>query len=114
MPDGKVLIAGGLLAGQSAELYDPATGQFTVTGSMNGTHDNGATAVLLPNGKVLLAWGNVGTGYSTGSPAPAGYTFVGGFELDPQRGGGRSGKSSAKSTKGGGNGRLAVDVYIRN
>jgi len=50
----------------------------------------------------------------SGSPAPAGFTFSGTFELAPQRGGGASAKSSAKSTKGGGNGRLAVDVYIRN
>jgi hypothetical protein len=57
-----------------------------------------------------------------GSPAPAGYTFVGSFQLDPIRGqggaasakSGKSGKSSSKSTKGGGNQRLAVDLYLRN
>ncbi|PYQ03338.1 MAG: hypothetical protein DMF82_13455 [Acidobacteria bacterium] len=39
LPNGKVLVTGGLGAGQSstlssAELYDPATGMWTLTGSM--------------------------------------------------------------------------------
>jgi hypothetical protein len=35
--DGRVLVAGGMTGGQalaSAELFDPGTGTFTVTGSM--------------------------------------------------------------------------------
>ena len=56
LPNGKVLVAGGYYAGPvtNAELYDPASGSWTVTGSLNmgrASH----TATLLPNGKVLVA-----------------------------------------------------------
>ena len=61
LPDGKVLIAGGMQRGgsysKSAELYDPAGGTFTATGSMT-TERAGHTATLLPNGKVLIAGGS--------------------------------------------------------
>jgi len=67
LPDGKVLIAGGMRRNQdfykSAELFDPATGKFQPTGEMN-VRRVGHIAVLLPSGKVLIAggWvGNVGT-----------------------------------------------------
>jgi len=64
LPNGKVLIAGGY-SGQgpnsltylaSAELYDPATGTFSPTGSMSQAR-GGAAAALLSNGKVLVAGG---------------------------------------------------------
>ena len=59
---GKVLVAGGSHlpdntdAFNNAELYDPATGSWTATGSLltsRATH----TATLLPDGKVLVAGG---------------------------------------------------------
>ena len=60
LPNGQVLLAGGLDNNAnsltSAELYDPATGIWTVTGSMaigRVFH----TATLLPNGQVLVASG---------------------------------------------------------
>ena len=59
LANGKVLVAGGLnysgtLA--SAELYDPATGTWTATGSMTNPRLY-YTATLLANGKVLVAGG---------------------------------------------------------
>jgi hypothetical protein len=59
LPDGHVLVAGGLSTSakgdRSADLYDPATGKFTPTGASAIDITGGdATATLLPNGKVLL------------------------------------------------------------
>lgn len=58
LANGKVLLAGGygssLLA--SAELYDPTTGTFALTGSMS-TGRYWHTATALGNGKVLVAGG---------------------------------------------------------
>ena len=71
MSDGKVLIAGGgrtsgpLVAGTTitAEVFDPATGKFTATGSMSTGRDCAAGA-LLPDGRVLVAGGDT---YSSGA-----------------------------------------------
>ncbi|MCU1234982.1 MAG: Kelch repeat-containing protein [Candidatus Solibacter sp.] len=63
LPNGKVLMAGGRenafsnLLLSSAELYDPATGTFTFTGSMNAPRAQ-HTATLLPDGRVLIAGGS--------------------------------------------------------
>jgi hypothetical protein len=57
--NGKVLVAGGsAVTGitNTCELYDPATGTWAFTGSLN-TSRNQHTATLLPNGKVLVAGG---------------------------------------------------------
>jgi hypothetical protein len=65
LPEGKVLIAGGMRRNQdfyrSAELYDPSTGKFQPTGEMNVARV-GHIAVLLKTGKVLIAGGWVGQG----------------------------------------------------
>ena len=61
LPNGKVLVAGGLIYNSSSslastELYDPASGTWTATGSL-ATARYVHTATLLPNGKVLVAGG---------------------------------------------------------
>ena len=56
LSDGRVLIAGGT-DDNSAELYDPATGTFSPTGSMITGPMGGHTATLLQDGRVLVAGG---------------------------------------------------------
>jgi hypothetical protein len=60
LPNGKVLAAGGSSDGPSAvaaaELYDPATGTWSTTGSMATARH--APAGLLLNGKVLVTGGH--------------------------------------------------------
>ena len=65
LPDGKVLVTGGFASSSSfatlasAELYDPDTGAWVATGSMEGTRAI-HTATLLADGKVLVAGGTSG------------------------------------------------------
>jgi hypothetical protein len=65
LPSGKVLVTGGWNAAPpythfaSAELFDPATGMFTATGSL-AVGRRGHVAVLLTSGKVLVAAGTDG------------------------------------------------------
>lgn len=92
LPDGKVLITGGISSAtsdaigaapsfsleSSAELYDPATGTFSAAGDLGGVRA-AHTATLLTNGKVLITGGI--TGKSTSSPTaeiydPVAGTFV--------------------------------------
>ena len=95
LPNGRVLISGGMTDGggadtalSSAELYDPNNGTFSPTGSLH-VGRVGHTATLLSNGRVLIAGGGdvgdsapdlasaelydpkTGTFSSTGSMTPA-------------------------------------------
>jgi len=84
LPSGKVLVAGGesddftVLA--SAELYDPATGAWSSTGSLQSprTHH---TMTLLATGKVLVAGGSNSVGYTPSAeiydPATGQWTTAG-------------------------------------
>jgi Galactose oxidase, central domain/Abnormal spindle-like microcephaly-assoc'd, ASPM-SPD-2-Hydin len=85
LSDGRVLTAGGTVFSpsstssdivSSAEIYDPATGAFTATGSMSAARVF-HTATLLQNGKVLIAGGenNNGTLASAELYDPATGTF---------------------------------------
>jgi N-acetylneuraminic acid mutarotase len=79
LPDGRVLVAGGsdfqvmpggelgrITALASAELFDPESGSWTATASM-GTPREGQTAMLMPDGTVLVVGGsnNSATGYQS-------------------------------------------------
>jgi hypothetical protein len=85
LPDGRVLVAGGYRTGgygqPTAEIYDPATGLFTATGSM---HDSRAlqNMTLLNNGLVLVAGGIDANGNSLSTaeiydPAAGVFTYTG-------------------------------------
>ena len=64
LPNGKVLVVGGDTSalppnfgrGDTAELYDPATGRWTLTGGASTVH-SWHTATLLQDGRVLVAGG---------------------------------------------------------
>jgi hypothetical protein len=69
LPDGKVLITGGssgsgfddsTLPVFAAEMWDPATGTFTTMAANSVYRGYHSTALLLPDGRVLSAGGNVG------------------------------------------------------
>jgi len=93
LPDGTVLIAGGLIAGgagptTSAELFDLTSGSFSATGSM-GKARVGAPAVLLPNGKVLVGSSTAALGWRGANELydPASRTWAfGASNLDPRSG----------------------------
>jgi len=68
LPNGKVLLTGGLagtsspyIATSTAEIFDPTTGEFTATSSMGTPRVNG-TATLLNNGDVLVSGGDDASG----------------------------------------------------
>src|ERR1700722_5399905 len=70
LQDGRVLVAGGASTGNpvsggpayiplspTAELYDPATGAYTLTAGQMTIWRTGQSATVLPDGRVLLAGG---------------------------------------------------------
>lgn len=62
LPDGRVLVAGGLSGGSSitaASIYDPAPNTWTATGAMATARSEG-TATLLQDGRVLFVGGSLG------------------------------------------------------
>ncbi len=69
LADGTVLATGGLSSDEyhvdlnagvyTAELWDPATGQWTTLSSMQVTRQYHSTALLLPDGRVLSAGGGI-------------------------------------------------------
>ena len=91
LPNGKVLIAGGVNSlGQpmaSAEIYDPLTNRFAALGNPMNTARFDAVATLLPNGKALIAGGFTGTlALGTGDfYDPALETFTPTFNLTDAR-----------------------------
>jgi hypothetical protein len=69
LPDGKILIVGGSSGSGfdnsstpvlPTEMWDPATGQFTTMAAISTYRGYHSTALLLPDGRVLSAGGNVG------------------------------------------------------
>jgi hypothetical protein len=73
LADGRVLITGGSATNQvtgstpaydSAEIFDPATGTFSLTGSMNQLRFH-HYSILLSNGKVLIGGGGGGPSSAT-------------------------------------------------
>lgn len=67
LPSGNVLAVGGV-EGASTELYDPWTGTWAATGSLlqprEHTHINPFTATAMGDGRVLVAGGEWGGGYT--------------------------------------------------
>ena len=81
LTNGQVLVAGGEDIMQStflssAELYNPATGTWTITGSLNAARYQ-QTATLLTNGQVLIAGGDGSTSAELYNPATGTWTMTG-------------------------------------
>ena len=69
LPDGRVLITGGMVENgvflESMEIFDPKTGRFSQAGNM-ASKRVGHSATLLPNGKILIAGGLAGRNFENG------------------------------------------------
>ena len=91
LPNGKVLIAGGVhytgggagVALNSGEVYNPATGSFTLVGNIMSNGRGGSTATLLPNGMVLVTGGPQGvSSASLYDPATNYFASTGSMTID--------------------------------
>jgi hypothetical protein len=80
LPNGRVLIVGGVSGEATAEIYDPASGTFTPTGAMTAVHAD-HTATLLQDGRVLVAGG-----YSSDDINVAGVSLASAELYDPASG----------------------------
>lgn len=90
LKSGKVLIAGGMerdgVFSATAELYDPATGNFSPTKTKMNSRRVGHTATQLPDGKILLIGGWAGSWENAASselydPATNSFTPTGSLQL---------------------------------
>jgi hypothetical protein len=115
LSNGKVLVAGGSSDGtangalNTAEIFDPVTGTFTLAGSGNATNPNqmiaarvGHTATVLFNGKVLLAGGENSGGVLNSAELydPATDTFTATGNLNVARSGAGAGLVTGLVTLG--------------
>jgi len=78
--NGQVLITGGMTGLATAELFDPATGTFTATGSMSEPRSE-HTATLLANGMVLVTGGSPDNSAELFDPATGTFSATGGVGL---------------------------------
>ncbi|HKQ72567.1 MAG TPA: kelch repeat-containing protein [Blastocatellia bacterium] len=90
LANGKVLVAGGVGGGQflnSAEVYDPIAGGWTLTANSMPNAREDHTATLLPNGKVLLTGGrnSLGVIRSCDIYDPATNSWTGAMQLNQFR-----------------------------
>jgi WD40 repeat protein len=118
LPDGKVLVVGGFAVTSdnpngttlaTAELYDPATGIWSATGSMS-TAREGHTATLLPDGKVLVVSGDTVTVRAVGGSTVTDPRPLASAELyDPASG---TWTATGKMVYGGGTATLLPDGKV--
>jgi hypothetical protein len=98
LADGRVLIEGGSgwvedgrletsapIITETAELYDPATGTFSPTGSMTAARAH-HTATLLLDGRVLIIGGGVSGAEADVDPGAKGYVLASAEIYDPRTG----------------------------
>jgi len=84
LTSGKVLIAGGAngVADASAELYDPATGAFTATGSMTEARIGHMATLLNDSARSVLIVGSVDMTAELYNPATGTFTATGSMHHD--------------------------------
>ena len=88
LPDGKVLVTGGSRGTESAnnasadpayasEMWDPATGSWSTMAGLSASRGYHATALLLPDGRVLCADGQQNAGTTSAEIYSPPYLFKG-------------------------------------